>query len=76
MDTLDNNFFAELNVIIKTWLENDLNKLYYKELKKIVPLAFIIINNTPILKEMKINEYVSINDSIKIVIQFFNSINP
>lgn len=76
MDTFDNNFFAELNVIIKTWLENDLNKLYYKELKKIVPLAFIIINNTPILKEMKINEYVSINDSIKLVIQFFNSINP
>ena len=76
MNNIDDSFFDKLNDIIKTWLENGINNLAVEELEKIVPLAFVIIDNTPILKEMKTNEYVNINDSINLVIDFLESINP
>ena len=79
MDELDDEFFEKLNETISTWLYSATCKIYEEELSKIVCLAHVIIDNTPYLDEddkEHEEEHVDINDSINLVIEFFNSINP
>ena len=69
------DYFEELSSIIKNTL-NDKN-LYYelKYLDEIEKLAKIIVDNTPKLKIKKYSNYVSLNESIINVIDFFDSFN-
>lgn len=69
------DYFEELSSIIKNTL-NDKN-LYYelKYLDEIEKLAKIVVDNTPKLKIKKYSNYVSLNESIINVIDFFDSFN-
>jgi len=74
---MDDDFFIKLNDIFDKWLDLDINQVYFNELQNIVLLARLVIDNTPNIDDIRVlEEYININDTIKLVIDFFERINP
>ena len=74
---MEDDLFSRLNDIFDKWLSIERNQKYIDELSDIILLVRLVFDNTPNLDSVReFKEHIDINDSINLVIEFFNSINP
>lgn len=68
--------FEKLNTIIKTDLSDEDSQSSFYYLDEIVKLAYIIIENAPVIDINTFYTYVPLSTSVKIASDFFKSLNP
>ena len=66
-------YYDKLNLAIKNTLEDERLKYHLQYLDEVVPLASIIIENTPDLTVGDYSTYIPLDDSIDISYRFFGS---
>lgn len=67
-------YYDKLNLAIKNTLEDERLKYHLQYLDEVVPLASIIIENTPDLTVGDYSTYIPLDDSIDISYRFFSKI--